>query len=77
MIYENLHQKLLDAIEEARKSNLPVVVLALQDAIGCISMMQKDVAVLDLLSKHLHNRQENSRVIGRSYGKVYREDYER
>ncbi|MNT91111.1 hypothetical protein D3C72_2321580 [compost metagenome] len=67
---------MLSAINEARKAGLPDVVVVLQDAIGCISTMQKDSAVLDLLVMSLQNRAENSRIIGRDRGKVFKQDHE-
>jgi hypothetical protein len=77
MMYENLHEEMLEAIDVARRHGLSDVVVTLQDAIGCISSMQKDSAVLDLLSQTLFNRSDNSRVIGRSRGKVFKQDHER
>ena len=74
MVYENLHKEMLDAIEIARENDLSFVVVTLQNAIGCISQLQKDTAVLDLLSSALEYREENSRIIGRNRGKVFKED---
>lgn len=76
-MYENLHEDMLKAIGEAREANLSFVVVTLQNAIGCINAMQKDAAVLDLLSKHLNNREDNSRIINRCSGRVYKEDWEK
>ena len=77
MMYENLHEEMLNAIGVARNHGLSDVVVTLQNAIGCISGMQKDSAVLDLLSKSLSKREDNSRIIGRSRGKVFKQDHER
>ena len=77
MIYENLHEEMLEAIAVARSHGLSDVVVTLQNAIGCISDMQKDSAVLDLLSQTLSRRSDNSRIIGRSRGKVFKQDHER
>ena len=77
MMYENLHRDMLDAIGIAREHGLGFVVVTLQNAIGCIDMLQKDAAVLDLLSKALRDRKDNSRIIGRNRGKVFKEDWEK
>jgi len=77
MMYENLHEEMLKAIGVARSHGLSDVVVALQNAIGCISDMQRDSAVLDLLSKTLSRRQENSRIVGRPRGKVFTQEHER
>lgn len=76
-MYENLHREMLDAISVAREHNLDSVVVTLQNAIGCIDTLQRDAAILDLLSKSLRNREENSRIIGRSRGKVFKEDWDK
>ena len=77
MMYENLHREMLDAISVAREHNLGSVVVTLQNAIGCIDSLQKDAAILDLLSKSLRKREDNSRIIGRDRGKVFKEDWEK
>lgn len=53
MIYDDLHNELLKAINEARESNLPHVVVAIQNAIGCISSLQRDSEDLELIRKTL------------------------
>ena len=77
MMYENLHREMLDAIGIAREHDLGFVVVTLQNAIGCIDMLQKDAAVLDLFSQALRDRKDNSRVIGRNLGKVFKRDWEK
>ena len=53
MIYDDLHQELLTAISIARESNLPNVVVAMQNAIHCISCLQRDSEDLELVRKTL------------------------
>lgn len=53
MIYDNLHEEMLAAIQSARNNNLSYIVLALQNAIGCISQLQKDSEELELIRRIL------------------------
>lgn len=53
MIYDNLHQELLDAINIAREEELPRVVVAIQSAIGCIGQLQDDSEALENIRKTL------------------------
>lgn len=53
MIYDDLHSELLKAIHVARGAELPYVVLAMQNAIGCISNLQRDSEDLELIRKTL------------------------
>lgn len=77
MMYDSLHAELLTAMQKARAAEMHDVVVAIQSAILCISSLQKDSAVLDLLAKTLQGRRESSRVVGRNRGKVFKEDHER
>lgn len=49
MIYDDLHNELLKAIHTAREAELPYVVVAIQNAIHCISCLQKDSEQLELI----------------------------